>query len=374
MPVSLVTPSTRPATSSPNCSRTSSRRGGRVLDGVVQQRGAQRLGVQPHAGADARDADRVRDEVLAGLAALVGVVLAGEQERLQDRLAVDRRGDLVRVLGDDREQVREQLVLERREVVAGCSTAPSSAVPAMSTGLCGAIATTDPSPSAVTGLAPSTEAPRSGRLSPHVRAGQKLSAVLKPSLVGHVGGRALERGALRVLGHLEGRPFAIEAGEPQLREDPHQAARECRGPRLRTLAPEQMLDRLTAARSGSRAVRGRRRSAGRGGRSPIRVFVEQSLVQTYPRPGGSIPRPTGPSVRVGGSSATTWTNGSASSGSSSSADHDVSAKPPTRSASDARPVRGVRGDREHRLAGGHEIAEQAGDPGAAQVARDARGR
>jgi hypothetical protein len=59
----------------------------------------------------------VRDEVLARLAALVGVVLAREQERVQDRLAVDRLGDLVRVLGDDREQVGQQLVLERRQVV-----------------------------------------------------------------------------------------------------------------------------------------------------------------------------------------------------------------------------------------------------------------
>ena len=57
------------------------------------------------------------DEVLAGLAALVGVVLAGEQERAQDAPAVDLVGDLVGVLGDDREQVAEQLVLERREVV-----------------------------------------------------------------------------------------------------------------------------------------------------------------------------------------------------------------------------------------------------------------
>ena len=57
------------------------------------------------------------DEVLAGLAALVGVVLAGEQEGAQDGLAVDRVGDLVGVLGDDREQVGQQLVLERRQVV-----------------------------------------------------------------------------------------------------------------------------------------------------------------------------------------------------------------------------------------------------------------
>jgi hypothetical protein len=59
----------------------------------------------------------VGDEVLTGLAALIGVVLAGEQERIQDGLAIDRLGDLVGVLGDDREQVREQLVLERRQVV-----------------------------------------------------------------------------------------------------------------------------------------------------------------------------------------------------------------------------------------------------------------
>ena len=90
-------------------------RGG-VLDRVVQQRGAQGRGVQAHAGADAGDADRVGDEVLAGLAALVGVVLAGEQERLQHGLAVHLVGDLVGVLGDDREQVGQQLVLERRDV------------------------------------------------------------------------------------------------------------------------------------------------------------------------------------------------------------------------------------------------------------------
>jgi hypothetical protein len=56
------------------------------------------------------------DEVLAGDAALVGVVLAGEREGAQDGAAVDPLDDLVGVLGDDREQVREQLVLERGEV------------------------------------------------------------------------------------------------------------------------------------------------------------------------------------------------------------------------------------------------------------------
>ena len=116
MPVSLVTPSTRPATSSPNVLADLLQRGRRVLDRVVQQRGAQRLGVEPHARADLRHADRVDDEVLAGAAPLVGVVLAGEHERLDDALAVDRLGDLVGVLLDDREQVGEQLALDRREV------------------------------------------------------------------------------------------------------------------------------------------------------------------------------------------------------------------------------------------------------------------
>jgi hypothetical protein len=57
------------------------------------------------------------DEVLARLAALVGVVLAGEQEGPQHGLAVDRVDDLVGVLGDDREEVGQQLVLERRQIV-----------------------------------------------------------------------------------------------------------------------------------------------------------------------------------------------------------------------------------------------------------------
>src|SRR4051794_38976856 len=57
-------------------------RGARVLDRVVQQRRAQRLGVEPQAGADLRDPDRVDDEVLARAAALVGVVLAREEERV----------------------------------------------------------------------------------------------------------------------------------------------------------------------------------------------------------------------------------------------------------------------------------------------------
>ena len=56
--------------------------------------------------------------------ALVGVVLAGEHERLHDARAVDGLGDLVGVLLDDREQVGEQLALERREVAGDLGAAP----------------------------------------------------------------------------------------------------------------------------------------------------------------------------------------------------------------------------------------------------------
>src|SRR6185369_3617643 len=47
--------------------------------------------VEPHPGADLGDSDRVGDELVAGVAALVGVAVAGELEGLLDPLAVDRR-------------------------------------------------------------------------------------------------------------------------------------------------------------------------------------------------------------------------------------------------------------------------------------------
>ena len=83
-------------------------RGRRVLDGVVQQRGAQRLGVEPQARAHLGHAHGMVDEVLAGLAPLVRVVLAGEREGLADGVAVDLHRRLAGVLLDDREQVAEQ--------------------------------------------------------------------------------------------------------------------------------------------------------------------------------------------------------------------------------------------------------------------------
>jgi hypothetical protein len=53
----------------------------------------------------------VGDEVLAGLAPLVGVALAREDERVRDGVAVDLDRRLGRVLLDDREQVAEQALL-----------------------------------------------------------------------------------------------------------------------------------------------------------------------------------------------------------------------------------------------------------------------
>ncbi|MGH2840707.1 MAG: hypothetical protein ACRDKY_07780 [Solirubrobacteraceae bacterium] len=58
------------------------------------------------------------DELLAGHAPLVDVVLAGEDERLLDLLAVDLDGSVARVLLDDREDVRQQAALELGEIGA----------------------------------------------------------------------------------------------------------------------------------------------------------------------------------------------------------------------------------------------------------------
>jgi hypothetical protein len=58
----------------------------------------------------------VDDELLAGAPALVGVVLAGEDEGVDDARAVDLLRDLVGVLLDDREQVGQQLALDGRQV------------------------------------------------------------------------------------------------------------------------------------------------------------------------------------------------------------------------------------------------------------------
>ena len=91
-------------------------RGG-VLDGVVEQRRAERVRVEAQPGADLRRLERVDDELLARLSPLVGVALVREREGALERLA--GRGLAVHraVLGRDREQVAEHravLLGERR--------------------------------------------------------------------------------------------------------------------------------------------------------------------------------------------------------------------------------------------------------------------
>ena len=85
--------------------------GAGVLNRVVQQRCAQRLGVEPHPGADLRHPDRVGDELVARFAHLVGVPIAGEDEGVLNRIAVDRHKRLVLMLADHRKQITEQAAL-----------------------------------------------------------------------------------------------------------------------------------------------------------------------------------------------------------------------------------------------------------------------
>jgi hypothetical protein len=58
------------------------------------------------------------DELLARHAALIDVVLAGEDEGLLDLLAVDLDRRPAGVLLDDREDVRQQAALELGEICA----------------------------------------------------------------------------------------------------------------------------------------------------------------------------------------------------------------------------------------------------------------
>ena len=116
MPVSLVTPSTRPATSSPNASRTSS--SDAVVSSTVSCSSAahsvsvsSRMPAQifatPTGWTMKSSPDWRRWSAWCSQA---------KTKACDDPRAVDRLGDLVGVLLDDREQVGEQLALERRQV------------------------------------------------------------------------------------------------------------------------------------------------------------------------------------------------------------------------------------------------------------------
>jgi hypothetical protein len=70
-----------------------------VLDDVVEQRGGDRLLVEPELGTDLRDPEGVVDEVLAGAPLLAGVSPLGRAERVRDQLAVEA-GQVGLDLGD----------------------------------------------------------------------------------------------------------------------------------------------------------------------------------------------------------------------------------------------------------------------------------
>ena len=90
--------------------------GAGVLDRVVEECRAKCRRVEAEARADPRHAERVGDEVLAGLPLLARVALAGEGEGALDLLAVDRLRGVRGVLLDHREEVAEQGALVRGQL------------------------------------------------------------------------------------------------------------------------------------------------------------------------------------------------------------------------------------------------------------------
>jgi hypothetical protein len=75
----------------------------------MQERGAERLGVEPHPGANLSDPDRVGDELISRTAHLIAMAVAGEVEGVSQRGAIDfgRRVELL----DHGEEVGEELAL-----------------------------------------------------------------------------------------------------------------------------------------------------------------------------------------------------------------------------------------------------------------------
>ena len=126
---SLVTPSTSSATSSPKSLRQLVERVRRVLDGVVQQRRAQRRRRHAELGEDRGHGQRVGDVRVAALAPLAGVQPLGEPVRALDGADVG-----LGVGGpDDREQRLERRVRSRgrgcRAGPAGCASGSAPTAP-----------------------------------------------------------------------------------------------------------------------------------------------------------------------------------------------------------------------------------------------------
>ena len=282
-------------------------RGAGVLHGVVQQRGAQRGGVQPHAGADLRDADGMHDEVLARGPALVGVALAGEHERLLHQLAVDRVARLAGVLLHDGEQVARAGRAGRRSggsagrrargrwsprPPAGARSAarpppaPPFAAPRRGLGLrpfCfvarlgffsararlvrgtfGMAKSVDPGwrgESAIPRRAragSATRLPRPGQVGLAPRAGGRRRRGARPT----ARGRCARPPAAR---HV--RAGAVVGGQPQLAQHAQQAPAQRAAARIGAAAPQRRGERLALQRPPSAAARARHSSAIEGRRS-----------------------------------------------------------------------------------------------------------
>ena len=80
-------------------------RDGRVFDRVVEQRCNKRLGVEPKASADRRDADRMADELFTRAAALIAVLMTGEAVGVDDLRFVDRQRALRLALRDNSKEL-----------------------------------------------------------------------------------------------------------------------------------------------------------------------------------------------------------------------------------------------------------------------------
>ena len=209
----------------------------------MQERGAQRLGVEPHAGADLGHADRMHDEVLARAPALVGVVHARVHERLLDAVAVDRLDRLVGVLLDDREQVAQQAPL-------GVGQLRALDLPVH-------VGTGDPidrrprgGEQRRAGRRPRAPAdpirPSAGPGSASwemICAAQESSSVLVPLCIDPVRRGALERGR-RCARDRQGRQVPVEADELELREDLDQPGRQTGRATVRTVSAKQVLELL----------------------------------------------------------------------------------------------------------------------------------
>ena len=257
-----MTPSTRPAISSPKRSPTSSSEALRVLDGVVQQRRAQRLGVQAHAGADLRHADRMDDELLAGAA---GAGRRGGRRRrrtLPPRGRDRRAARLLGVLLDDREQVAQQPLLEgakarradrlvrartarSRRPAGGRRPAPSRPVAA------GPVAADLPPAPHVTAADGSAQAPARRFALLRNRCPSSYRCGVDPER-----GRALER-RRRPARDRQGRQIPVEADELELREHPHQAPASRAERPCGSVAAKQALELLAGRPLAARAALGR---------------------------------------------------------------------------------------------------------------------